>query len=93
MAAQPISLDVGLLCQYRMQVDDERSFQIRMWTLEYRSQYHDSPEKTTLCHSCIQLCHLAYQCRHVCLCCIVKGSRSNCRLTDSPSYCKRFRTL
>ncbi|KAF8785985.1 hypothetical protein HNY73_011465 [Argiope bruennichi] len=90
-----ITPGAGLLCRYRIQADDLRS------PRSSRHVYDDQNtacrtgtrlKKTTFCHSCIHLCRSAHQNLHLSLCYIVKGSRSNRRLADSPCCCKRHRT-
>ena len=55
----------------------------------------DFSEKTTSCHSCIQLSCLEHQSRRSSLCCNVKENRSrdNGRQADRPRCCKRRRTI
>ena len=45
-------------------------------------------ETTTLCNSCIQFYHSVHHSRRISLCCIVKGSQSNCRRPNRPCCCK-----
>ncbi|KAF8796341.1 hypothetical protein HNY73_000725 [Argiope bruennichi] len=96
MATQTVTPCAGTICGYRMQLDhvwSPRSLRIHISPSQYCTQNGDSSEKTTFCHSCVHLCHLAHQSRRLSLCCIVKGSRSHDRLVDSPCCCKRRRTV
>ncbi|GFW19907.1 hypothetical protein TNCV_3562101 [Trichonephila clavipes] len=65
------------LCRYRMQAGDERFS--RKFETHYGYQNAalrtGTFEKTTLCHSCIELCRSVLQSPCLFLCCIGKGSQ------------------
>ncbi|KAF8791818.1 hypothetical protein HNY73_003495 [Argiope bruennichi] len=68
MASQTIASSAVPLCRYRMQADDllsPRSFQTLIRPSEYCTKNRDSSEKTTLCHSCIQLYSSVHQNSHL----------------------------
>ena len=68
-------------------VQSPQSLHTCIWPSEYGMQNRNS-EKTTLCHSCIQLCQSMHHSTCLSLYCIVKGSQSNGRWADRLCYWK-----